>query len=58
VDLTTGAITTGIYWRPSLLAGDVIDGPAIIEEYGATIPVHPDFTARVDEFGNLRVARS
>jgi N-methylhydantoinase A len=47
---------TAIYWRPSLLAGNVIPGPAVIEEYGATIPVHSGFTARVDEFGNLRVA--
>ena len=52
----TGAADTALYWRPSLLAGDVIAGPAIIEEYGATVPVHPGFTARVDEFGNLRVA--
>jgi N-methylhydantoinase A len=56
--VSTGAVSTGIYWRPSLLSGDVINGPAIIEEYGATIPVHPGFTARVDEFGNLRAARS
>jgi N-methylhydantoinase A len=46
---------TAIYWRPSLLAGDVVPGPAIIEEYGATIPLHPGFSAHVDEFGNLRV---
>jgi N-methylhydantoinase A len=47
---------TAVYWRPSLLAGDVIAGPAVIEEYGATVPVHPGFAARVDESGNLRVA--
>jgi N-methylhydantoinase A len=47
---------TAIYWRPSLLAGDAIEGPAVIEEYGATVPVHPGFAARLDEFGNLRVA--
>ncbi len=33
----------------------VVSGPAVIEEYGATVPVHPGFAARVDEFGNLRV---
>jgi N-methylhydantoinase A len=44
-----------IYWRPSLLAGDEITGPAIIEEFGATVPVHPGYVARVDELGNLRV---
>ena len=30
-------------------------GPAIIEEYGATVPVHPGFAARVDRLGNLLV---
>jgi N-methylhydantoinase A len=44
-----------IYARPALAAGDVIVGPAVIEEYGATIPLHPGFSATVDERGNLRV---
>jgi N-methylhydantoinase A len=44
-----------VYWRPRLAAGDVLQGPAVIEEYGATVPVHPGFSARVDEFANLRV---
>jgi N-methylhydantoinase A len=44
-----------IYWRPSLLAGDEVAGPAIIEEFGATVPVHPGFVARLDELGNLLV---
>jgi N-methylhydantoinase A len=48
---------TAIYWRPMLAAGDEVAGPAIIEEYGATIPVHPGFAARVDGFGNLLVGR-
>jgi N-methylhydantoinase A len=47
-----------VYWRPSLGAGDVVDGPAVIEEYGATVPLHPGFTATVDRLGNLRIARS
>ena len=33
-------------------------GPAIIEEYGSTVPVHPGFTATVDDFGNLLVRRT
>jgi len=44
-----------IYARPALAAGDVIAGPAVIEEYGATVPLHPGFSATVDERGNLRV---
>jgi N-methylhydantoinase A len=50
---TAPAADTAIYWRPSLAAGDAIAGPAVIEEYGATVPVHPGFVARVDAFGNL-----
>jgi N-methylhydantoinase A len=49
---------TPIYWRPDLAAGDVLVGPAIIEEFGSTIPLHPGFTARVDPFGNVIVTRS
>jgi N-methylhydantoinase A len=44
-----------VFWRPGLAAGDVLTGPAIIEEYGATVPVHPGFAARVDRLGNLLV---
>ncbi len=52
-----GFIPADIYWRPSLASGDVLAGPAIIEEYGATVPLHPGFTVAVDRFGNLRVTR-
>ena len=47
-----------IYWRPRLAAGDLLAGPAVIEEYGATVPLHPGFTAAVDGFGNLRISQS
>jgi N-methylhydantoinase A len=50
-----GPVDASIYWRPALAAGDEVAGPAIIEEYGATIPVHPGFAARADGFGNLLV---
>ena len=33
---------------------DASTGPAIIEEYGSTVPLHPGFAATVDDFGNLR----
>ena len=51
-------VETLIYWRPALGAGHQVTGPAVIEEYGATIPVHPGFAARVDGFGNLLVGRA
>jgi N-methylhydantoinase A len=43
------------YARAGLAVGDVVTGPAVIEEYGATVPLHPGFAAEVDGFGNLRV---
>jgi N-methylhydantoinase A len=49
---------TPIYWRPSLPAESTVEGPAVIEEYGATVPVHPGFTVTVDRLGNLIVRRS
>ncbi len=53
----TGPAPADIYWRPKLASGDTITGPAVIEEFGATVPVHPGFIAKVDRHGNLRVTR-
>ena len=41
--------------RSHLLAKDLVVGPAIIEEFGSTIPLLPTCTAVVDTFGNLIV---
>ena len=49
-------VTTAIHDRSLLRAGDAIVGPAIVEEFGSTVPIHPGFSARVDGFGNLIVA--
>jgi N-methylhydantoinase A len=45
-----------IYARERLEPGDVLAGPAVIEEFGSTLPLHPGFTARVDGNGNLVVS--
>jgi N-methylhydantoinase A len=50
-----GFTPAGIYARSGLAAGDVVTGPAVIEEYSATVPLNPGFTAAVDDHGNLRV---
>jgi N-methylhydantoinase A len=50
-------VATPIHWRPDLGAGDVVSGPAIIEEFGSTVPVHPGFAATVDAYGNLLLTR-
>ena len=44
-------------WRPDLAPGTVVTGPAIIEEFGSTVPLHPGFTARIDEYLNIIVTR-
>ncbi len=53
-----GYVDTQVFQRSSLVAGDVVEGPAVIEEYGSTVPLHPGFTATVDAWGNLVVTRS
>ncbi|WP_329083843.1 MULTISPECIES: hydantoinase/oxoprolinase family protein [unclassified Streptosporangium] len=50
--------TVPIHRRPDLATGAEITGPAVIEEYGSTLPLHPGFTATMDEFGNLEVRRA
>jgi N-methylhydantoinase A len=50
-------LPTPLYWRPELCPGDVLSGPAVIEEFGSTVPLHPGFTARVDEYANLLITR-
>ena len=57
-DPDDGFVDTDLWWRPDLLAGDVIEGPAIIEEFGSTLPVHPGFGLRVDALGNLVITKS
>jgi N-methylhydantoinase A len=50
-------IDTPTYNRPDLAPGDVVTGPAIIEEFGSTVPVHPGFVATVDAYGNLLLTK-
>jgi N-methylhydantoinase A len=45
------------YDRPGLAPGDVVAGPAIIEEFGSTVPVHPGFAVTVDAYGNLLLTK-
>ena len=52
-----GWTNAALYQRERLGAGDVVEGPAVIEEFGSTIPVHPGFRAEVDGFGNVLVTR-
>ena len=53
VDAPTAFQSTLVFDRGKLLRGNVLAGPAIIEEPDASTLVHPGWTATVDEYGNL-----
>jgi len=53
-----GWVETTIYDRVALGSCDVVAGPAIVEEFSSTVPVHPGFSAQVDRFGNLVMSRT
>ena len=46
---------TNVLDRTKLLSGNVIAGPAIVEEHDASTLVHPGWEATVDQHGNLVV---
>ncbi len=46
-------VEADVYDRSRLGAGDTIVGPAVVEEFSSTVPIHPGFEAVVDRFGNL-----
>jgi N-methylhydantoinase A len=48
---------TPVVWRGDLGAGDQVRGPAVIEEYGSTVPVPPGVVVTVDRVGALVVRR-
>jgi N-methylhydantoinase A len=52
-----GYTETPIYRRSDLAPADEVRGPAIIEEFGSTVPLHPGFSARIDRFGNMIIVR-
>jgi N-methylhydantoinase A len=47
-----------VYERTRVAAGDTLNGPVIIEEYGATTVVYPGQRVEADRFGNLILTRS
>jgi N-methylhydantoinase A len=46
---------TKIFERERLLAGNVIEGPAIVEESNATTLIHPGMAGKVDPFGAILI---
>ncbi len=49
-------LDAGIYDRYSLRPGDIVEGPAIIEEHESTTIIPPGDRVSIDETGNLRIA--
>ncbi len=56
-DAKDGYVDTPVYWRPDLSPGQAVTGPAIVEEFGSTVPLHPGFTGRIDAYRNIIVTR-
>jgi N-methylhydantoinase A len=50
---TTGFVMSPVYDRLELLHGNIIDGPAIIEEAASTTVVEPGDRVTVNEYGHL-----
>ncbi|GLZ03598.1 methylhydantoinase [Actinomadura sp. NBRC 104412] len=50
-----GWTDTPVHDRARLGPGDVVEGPAVIQEFGSTLPLHPGFRAETDPYGNLVV---
>jgi len=48
---------TPIFERDFLPCGEILNGPIIIEESGATTVVPPDWMVRIDSYGNLILNR-
>ena len=48
-----GSVTVPVYAREKLAPGNVLAGPAIVEQMDSTTVVLPGMTARVDAYDNL-----
>lgn len=48
---------TGVYERLPLSVGEIVPGPALLEQPDATVFIEPDLTGCVDQFGNLVISR-
>ncbi|MFV0295318.1 MAG: hydantoinase/oxoprolinase family protein, partial [Hyphomicrobiaceae bacterium] len=48
-----GAVEASVWWRSDLAPGTTVQGPAVIEQLDATVPIPPDCQATVDANLNL-----
>jgi N-methylhydantoinase A len=54
-DAINGHIPCKVWDRDNLLAGNIVLGPAMIADLGATTIVPPGLTCRVDTHGSLLI---
>ena len=55
-DDPTAPVTSRIVWRPGLPPGEMVEGPAVIEEPNSTTLLYPGDRATVTEHGHLDIA--
>ena len=55
-DAGAGPVQASVYRREELLAGNEIDGPAVIGQVDATTLLPPGSKAQVDDHGNLLIS--
>jgi N-methylhydantoinase A len=58
IDGSPKAVTTNVYERERLKCGNVLIGPAIVEQMDSTVVIAPGWTATADDFGNILIAAS
>ncbi|WP_108667297.1 hydantoinase/oxoprolinase family protein [Euzebya rosea] len=58
VDADNPAVPYALYARESLLAGDTVEGPAVVTEHTATTVLHIGDSLRVGDYGELVIAVS
>jgi N-methylhydantoinase A len=56
--LGDGYVHCSVYERKDLKPGNHLEGPAIVEQAGSTILIHPSYSAHVDIYGNLIITLS
>jgi len=54
---TGGFVQCAIYDRYKLARGNILSGPAIVEDKDATTVIHPDYQAEVDRYGNMILSK-
>ncbi len=50
-------LSTPLYMRSALKPGDMISGPAIVEQEDTTTVIEPKYTGAVDRYGNILIQR-